>query len=88
MEKTLYRNRLVGSMGLSLLFLGIIFYAGDSPQSAAAMFFMVFPGLAGLYFSTKIQNSRIKWLLITVNYFLATFITLAQIYGFIISYLR
>ncbi|MGG5357830.1 hypothetical protein IGI57_000627 [Enterococcus sp. DIV0213j] len=82
MEKTLYRNGLVGSMCLSFLFLGIIFLGGNSPQSAVLSFFMFVPGLPGIYFSTKIQNNRIKWTFMVINYFLATYYVWEQIYRY------
>jgi hypothetical protein len=69
-------------MCLSLLFLGVIFYGGNSPQSAVLSHFMFIPGLPGLYFSTKIQNSRIKWTFIIINYCLATYYVWGQIYHY------
>ena len=44
------------------------FYYGNSLQSAALMIFISFPGLAGLYFSTKIKSAKLKWLLLVINY--------------------
>jgi hypothetical protein len=88
MQITLYRKGLIVSMCLLLLLLGITFYAWNSPQGIFAMFLMIIPGQAGVYFSTKIQNSRIKWLLITINYFLSTILTWTQVLDFYLSYLR
>ncbi|EYT95701.1 hypothetical protein AK89_07210 [Enterococcus mundtii CRL35] len=39
---------------------------------------MTFPSLLGLYFSTKVELRHYKWLLISLNYFFATFIIIGQ----------
>jgi uncharacterized membrane protein YfcA len=71
------------SMFLSFLLLGMSFYGGNSPQGVFLMFVMIFPGLSGLYFSTKIQNSRIKWTFIIINYFLSTYYILENFYNYL-----
>ncbi|MBL4996237.1 hypothetical protein CU014_0066 [Enterococcus xinjiangensis] len=39
---------------------------------------MLFPGLAGLYFSTKIKSAKLKWLLLVINYLFATYFNVLQ----------
>lgn len=39
---------------------------------------MTFPSLLGLYFSTKVELRHYKWLLISLNYFFATYIVIGQ----------
>ncbi|PQC29053.1 hypothetical protein [Enterococcus mundtii] len=58
-------------------FIGGIVY-GDSPQSVLLFFIMTFPGLAGLYYSLKANLGRYKWMIVSLNYFFATFIIIGQ----------
>ncbi|WP_270277758.1 hypothetical protein [Enterococcus lactis] len=39
----------------------------------ALLLFMMISGLMGLYFSTKLEDNRIKWLLLGMNYLFATY---------------
>lgn len=39
-------------------------------------FFMIISGFTGLYFSTKLKPSHLKWLLLLINFFFATYINL------------
>ncbi|EOZ5986294.1 hypothetical protein ACQUM9_000421 [Enterococcus faecium] len=67
------------SMLLSGWCLGMAhFYYGNSLQSAALIIFISFPGLAGLYFSTKIKSAKVKWLLLVINYLFATYFNVLQ----------
>ncbi|OTP11370.1 hypothetical protein A5844_001505 [Enterococcus sp. 10A9_DIV0425] len=61
------------SMCLSTIFLaGALLLGGGN---GIALLFLVFiPGLVGLYFCTKLENSYMKWLLFGVNYVFATLI--------------
>jgi len=81
-EKMKLTINLVGlciSMLLSGWCLGMAhFYYGNSLQSAALMIFISFPGLAGLYFSTKIKSAKLKWLLLVINYLFATYFNVLQ----------
>jgi len=55
---------------------GII--SGESALRIILFFMMTFPSLLGLYFSTKAELQYYKWLLISLNYFFATFIIIGQ----------
>ncbi|MGA5592193.1 hypothetical protein ACPCF3_12525 [Enterococcus mundtii] len=55
---------------------GII--SGESALRIILFFMMTFPSLLGLYFSTKVELRHYKWLLISLNYFFATFIIVGQ----------
>ncbi len=67
------------SMLLSGWCLGMAhFYYGNSLQSAALMIFISLPGLAGLYFSTKIKSTKLRWLLSVINYLFATYFNVLQ----------
>ncbi len=57
---------------------GAHFYYGNSLQSAALMIFISFPGLAGLYFSTKIKSAKVRWMLLVINYLFATYFNVFQ----------
>ncbi|OQO70712.1 hypothetical protein BH747_04735 [Enterococcus villorum] len=39
-------------------------------------FFMIVSGFTGLYFSTKLKPSCLKWFLLLINFFFATYINL------------
>ncbi|MGM0107479.1 hypothetical protein IGJ47_000596 [Enterococcus sp. AZ172] len=39
---------------------------------------MTFPGLAGFYYSMKANLGRYKWMIVSLNYFFATFIIIGQ----------
>jgi ABC-type multidrug transport system permease subunit len=83
MKVTVHKVGLWVSMFLSIsCFIGIHFY-GDSYQSVILMFLMIFPGLAGVYFSTKIDSVRVRLLLLIINYIFANYVKLLQIYGFL-----
>ena len=70
------------SMLLSGWCLGIAhFYYGNSPQGVYMLLMMIFPGLTGLYFSTKVKSVRMRWFLIILNYLIATHLTMMQFYG-------
>lgn len=70
------------SMLLSGWCLGIAhFYYGNSPQGVYMLLMMIFPGLTGLYFSTKVESVRMRWFLIILNYLIATHLTMMQFYG-------
>ncbi|EOH60852.1 hypothetical protein I587_00444 [Enterococcus mundtii ATCC 882] len=55
---------------------GII--SGESGLRIILFFMMTFPSLLGLYFSTKSELQQYKWLLISLNYFFATYIVIGQ----------
>ncbi|MBO1086800.1 MULTISPECIES: hypothetical protein [Enterococcus] len=70
--------RLLIAMFFSICcFVGGIVY-GDSPQSVLLFFIMTFPGLAGFYYSMKANLGRYKWMIVSLNYFFATFIIIGQ----------
>lgn len=70
------------SMLLSGWCLGIAhFYYGNSPQGVYMLLMMIFPGLTGLYFSTKVKSVRMRWFLIILNYLIATHLIMMQFYG-------
>lgn len=70
------------SMLLSGWCLGIAhFYYGNSPQGVYMLLMMIFPGLTGLYFSTKVKSVRMRWFLIILNYLIATHLTMMQFCG-------
>lgn len=70
------------SMLLSGWCLGIAhFYYGNSPQGVYMLLMMIFPGLTGLYFSTKVKSVRMRWFLIILNYLIAIHLTMMQFYG-------
>ena len=63
------------SMLVSVWFLivGHLYYGWS--HGVVLMILMLFPGLAGLYFSTKIKSAKLKWLLLVINYLFATALT-------------
>ncbi|MDV4861645.1 hypothetical protein [Enterococcus faecium] len=46
----------------------------------ALLLFMMISGLMGLYFSTKLEDNRIKWLLLGMNYLFATYYNIVLLF--------
>ncbi|WP_165005533.1 hypothetical protein [Enterococcus sp. ZJ1668] len=46
----------------------------------ALLLFMMISGLMGLYFSTKLEDSRIKWLLLGMNYLFVTYYNIVLLF--------
>lgn len=44
------------------------------------LLFMMISGLMGLYFSTKLEDNRIKWLLLGMNYLFATYYNIVLLF--------
>lgn len=58
------------------LIVGHLYYGWS--HGVVLMILMLFPGLAGLYFSTKIKSAKLKWLLLVINYLFATYFNVLQ----------
>ena len=46
----------------------------------ALLLFIMISGLMGLYFSTKLEDNRIKWLLLGMNYLFATYYNIVLLF--------
>ncbi|MGK4081102.1 hypothetical protein EA74_02367 [Enterococcus hirae] len=66
------------SMALSIWCLVEVCLNYGSLKSAILAIAILVPGLIGLYFSTKVKNKKIRWILLVINYLLATLFNFFQ----------
>ena len=81
MRVKVYSVCLEVAMFLSVWWLINIFRSDSISQSLILAVFILVPDLMRLYFSTKIKSVKLRWLLLVINYLLATWGILLSFYG-------